>query len=294
MKLPFLYLLLIACLVFVSCKKEAIVIDPQKEEGHKHLGLGVWADIDEAFRKSYGFDGFTGPGSSISVEVEYVSSKAVRDRYTLRQLNKKKLALVEFSEIQYGNRDSAFFTIVEDKRLDMYKYNMSIKDEHRVINVKAFCYKSQYLYCKPILRKSLLSTVIENNFESKQEDFLLVETDRLGTATYSKGGNIIKDGLDQVIYKTGKYKSVRNSQDKKNIEELVFDITGEDSVELRKEELLNGFYQYATSSGNGKHAFAAIIYDDQRNGRYCICHGSLETSLKECREFFIKNNIINE
>lgn len=294
MKSTYLLSLLVICLYLISCKNETIVLSPKKEADHKHLGFGVWAQLDGAYTKSNEFDGYKGPGSSISVEIENLSSKEMRRRYEPFVLKRKGMVIIEFAEVQYGERDSTFFVVIEDKRLNMYKYNLSIKTKEGVTNVKAFCYKNQASYCYQSLKKSLLSTVIDLETKIREEGFLITGTDWLGTSTYTKDGKFPTESPDQAIFKIGNYKSVRNSQDKGNILELIFDITGEKDVEIRKEELLNGYYQYAISSGNGLHAYAVLIYDDKREGKYIICQGNLKENINDCRKFFLKNNIREE
>lgn len=289
-------ILLFIILTLVSCNKETIEVYPKKQDDHKHLGKGVWVQIEESFTKADDFDGYRGPASSssVSVKIEHTSSKEVRQRYHSLVLKKDQNVLVEFTEVKYAGRDSAFFVTIKDKRLKMYKHLLSIKDGDKVINVNAFCYTKQGGYYNPVLKKSLLSTVIDTKTKVRQETFVFAEKDWLLTTTFTKDGLNPTESPDQAIYKSGIYKSVRNSQDVKNIQELVYDISGEKNVKVIKEELLNGYYQYATSSGNGRHVFSALIYGDNREGYYIICHGNAEVNITDCQKHFMKTRIIDE
>lgn len=202
--------MLILCLFILSCKSEVITINPFKDSLHKHLGKGVWVQVPSEYSKANNYDGYQASGyrSSVSVQIEPVSSKKVRESFDVISLRKKKIILEEFTEVNYGKTDSAFYVVVFDMRKNTYRHMLSIKDYNQTINIKGFCFKQQASYFNPIIKKALLSTYIDTEEEKRKEDFLMADIESLNTFLFTKDGKFPTESPDQAIYKTGKYQAI--------------------------------------------------------------------------------------
>jgi len=288
------YLLLVLfCFLIFSCKSETINIKPSKGSDHKLLGKGVWVKLPAEYTKANNYDGYQAPkySSSVSVQIEPVSSKKVRQSFDARELRKKQIVLEEFTEVNYADRDSAFYVVVFDKRKNTYRHLLSIKDYNQTINVKGFYFKNQKTYYSDVVKKALLSTYIDTEQESRKEDFLMADIESLGTFIFTKDGKFPTESLDQAIYKTGNFQALGTIDDEIKLKNMLKEITGEDNIQIEKVDIENGKNYTARSFGSDLYAFGALLFDEEKNGIYALCYGNKQENFIDCKKYFNKTNI---
>lgn len=289
----FFPLIIIISLLFFSCKSESININPSKGSSHKLLGKGVWVELPSEYKKANNYDGYQAPSysSSVSVQVERTSSKKVRESFDARELRKKQVVLEEFKEVNYADTDSAFYVVVFDKRKNTYRHLLSIKDYNQTINVKGFYFKHQKTYYGDVVRKALLSTVIDTVEEIRKEDFLMADIESLGTFIFTKDGKYPTESEDQAIYKTGEFKAQGTVDDEIKLKNMLKEITGESNIMIEKIRIDNGTHFTARSFGSDLYAFGAILFDKDNNGIYALCYGNKQENFDDCKKYFNKTNI---
>lgn len=268
-----------------------MTLDSPKTSSHKYLGKGLWAIIPDGYFKAENYDGYQYPGykSSISVKYEDISFSRQKAKFSKRLLRRAKVKLLDFKEIAPSNHDSAFYTFILDQRNKVYKHILTIKDGERVKNVVGICFQGLGEEFNPKVKDIIQSIHFAD--EPKDEGFILAQQYLTGTEIYTRDGNNPTESEDEAWLEIGPYTGQTRSKNIKDLTTLLSDVTEgeENEMSVKEEALVNGTYFHASSEGNGKYAFAALLFDENNDGLYTLCHGNERSNIADCRKYFMTN-----
>ena len=288
-KLPGILLFVLSLFLLASCTSN-VDITPNKTQNHKYLGKGVWATIPSGYFKAENYDGYQYPGykSSISVEVEDISFDKQKENFDRGRLRRAKMKLIESANVMYGEKDSAYYVLIHNPRKKKFQHILSIKDGNRVKNIIGFCFTPVGKEFNPKIKKSLFSIFLEDEIPVTESEFIMADILTLGSFIYTKDGKNPTESPDEAMITTGSYEPRGRAEAITEVTTLLGEATEtEDSeIDVTEEKLENASFFHATSEGNDRFAYAAIVHDGSE-GIYLLCHGNSRGNIDECRKYFM-------
>ncbi len=203
-----IHLILLLMVIMSSCnsiRHNEYQVTGTKSQFAKHLGQGVWLTTPPGFKKATSYDGYQAPNghSSISLKIGNESFEELLENFSERNLDLKKLRLIEKSKVIYADTIPGYYIVVKDLRKRTTKHLLAIRKNNATYTIKAFYFtqlKNQY---EKLIKLSLLTSYI-GNLEKKKERFQMASLDQSGNIIYTQDGLFPTKTEDELILKIEK------------------------------------------------------------------------------------------
>lgn len=282
MKFP-IFPLLLSLLLF-SCDdvdRSEIIVDGTEEAGSdkfvrkvqqedvdelEEIANGVYIRKPDQFRKARSFDGYqyvNGP-ATISLEIREQEIGGIKRMFTDKALSARKEKLLEYHPVNFYGNETAFMTVTESKRKNIYKFLLAVEEEGRTYNVKALCSigLGEHLNMYDLLKRTLLTTELRG-YQAEATDFVAVDGGSPVSEMYTRDGAYPTASPDGAFIQRT-LAVIPDSKDRiavhKQIAEELKELTGEDKSAFSTVPLSNGVIVHATAQNDSVHAFVALVY----------------------------------